>query len=466
MGWGRRLVERRLSDALAAMDGTLISGNADRSWSGALIDSRQASGGELFFALQGDRRDGHEFVPAALSAGCAAAVVGRPVAVTPESCLVQVQDPYEALHALTRSVRADVPRHLVAITGSTGKTTTKELLAAMLAKRYRVARNPGNLNNLLGFPLALLGIADDTEWMVAEMGMSKPGELGEISRLGKPQVALFTNVRPVHLESFGTLEAVAEAKSELLEGLTSGGLVVANADDAEVCGIARRWSGDVFWYGIEQSADVRAEGIEPLPGGIGSRFLLVADGVNEEVQLPLYGTYNVENCLAAAACALALGLSAEQIATAMKEVEAPDMRGVVYRLSRDILVIDDSYNSNPVALEKSLASARQVAAPRHVAVLGDMLELGDEAAQFHRRAGEMAVKMGYSLVVGVGAWARELVASAAASGSETQWYEDASVAGRELAQVLNPGDLVLVKGSRGIGLDRVVQALVSAEKGN
>ena len=197
----------------------MISGSATAPWRGATLDSRQVSGGELFFALAGERTDGHRFVAQALERGAAAAIVQQKVEIQAGGAAIRVPDTLAALHRLTREVRTREPRKLVAITGSVGKTTTKELLAAMLAQRFRVARNPRSLNNLLGFPVALLGIPEGTEWMVAEMGMSTPGELRQVSWLGKPDVAVFTNVRPVHLQAFGSLEAIREAKAELLDGL-------------------------------------------------------------------------------------------------------------------------------------------------------------------------------------------------------------------------------------------------------
>ena len=305
----RDMVRRSVAEAAAAMAGELLPAGdpaaAAAFFAGAAIDSRRVRGGELFFALPGARTDGHRYVAAALAAGAGAAVVERPAepAPPPSAALVRVADTFAALHALTRAVRATVPERLAAITGSAGKTTTKELLAAMLARRFRVAKSPGNLNNLYGFPLALLGIPDDSEWMVAEMGMSEPGELARISRLGRPDVAVFTNVRPVHLEFFGTLQAIAAAKAELLAGLAGGdggegsdggGLVVANADDPQVAAIAHRFlarvaagerAGRVVWYGRGDGAglaaaerraggplDVTASEVAPAPAGAVGRI--------------------------------------------------------------------------------------------------------------------------------------------------------------------------------------------------
>jgi len=456
-------VQGQLDEAASAMEGEVIAGDSATRWQGALLDSRQVTGGELFFALRGAETDGHRFVERALEAGAAAAVVSQ--LVDCEGPIIRVRDGYEALHALTRSMRERAPQHLVGITGSAGKTTTKELLAAMLSERYRVARSPGNLNNTYGFPLALLGIDEDAEWMVAEMGMSEPGELGQVSRLGVPEVAVFTNVRPAHLEFFGSLRAVAQAKMELLEGLQPGGQVIANADDPEVMWIAGQHRGPVVTYGIESpEADVRAADIETsYPVGTRFRLLAGADGIAVEqwVELPLHGRYNVENFLAAAATALSLGVSGEEIAEAVRSVGPAPGRGQVHRLG-EVTLVDDTYNANPSALVQALEAAASLPGDRHWAVLGDMLELGAAAPRFHREAGRAAVAAGFDPIYGVGELSRELVSAAAEAGASTDWWLTAeeAMAGLESPRA---GDVVLVKGSRSIALGRVVRAMAQAE---
>ena len=442
------------------MNGELISCSSDAGWSGASLDSRTLSGGELFFALPGERADGHDFVESALQQGAAAVVIREGAALPASGAAVVVDDPYEALHRLTRSVRDRVPEKLIAITGSVGKTTTKELLTLLLEGSFRVAKSPGNLNNLLGFPIALLGIPDDTEWMVAEMGMSTPGELSRISRLGRPDVALFTNVRQVHLEFFGSLRKIAQAKGELLDGLVAGGLVVANRDDSEVVRIAQSHEGPVVWYALEVDAEYQARDIEPLGNGsIGTRFILVARDEEVEIELALHGRYNVENFLAAAACAHSLGVPTEWIRVAAKKTRGQPMRGVVHSLAPGTWLIDDSYNSNPQAVRAAVASALDYQGDRHWAVLGDMLELGETAPQLHEEVGAEVARRGFSPVIGVGELARHLVRGASSHGAETHWFADAEEAARGLEGLLQRGDVVLIKGSRGIGLEVVVGTL-------
>ncbi len=452
-----------VDEVTRAVGGRLMAGDPDATVDGAAIDSRAVRGGELFFAFAGERTDGHRFVPDALARGAAAAIVQKELQedlpAPPAGALIHVPDTFQALHDLARHVRSQVPERLVGITGSAGKTTTKELLAAMLARRFRVFWTPGNLNNLYGFPLSLLNVPDGTEWMVAEMGMSTPGELRQLSLLGLPDAAVFTVVRPVHLEFFDSVQAIAEAKSELLAGLAPGGFIVANADDPEVARIAARDGARVIWYGLRaEPVDVRARDLAPRE--IGSRFVLEAGGGSVEVRLPLHGLYNVENCLAAAACAWALGLPLAEIAEAVRDVQPAAMRGVVHQASGGFTLVDDSYNSNPDALGKALEGAALLPGERHVAVLGDMRELGPTGPRFHREAGERAARLGFSPVVGVGELSRELAAGAEAAGAEAVWLADATVAADWAADHIRPGDLVLVKASRGVGLEKVVHRLL------
>lgn len=458
------MVERSAAYAAQAMNATVVAGDPDALWRSCVLDSRRVTGGEIFFALPGEQADGHQYAGSAAQRGASTIVVHREVETERGGAVwLRVEDTYKALHDLTRSVRAEVPRYLVGLTGSAGKTTTKELLAAMLARRFVTAKSAGNFNNLYGFPIALLGIEDGCEWMVAEMGMSTPGELAGVSRLGRPDVALFTNVLPAHLEFFGTLRKIAEGKAGLLAGLAEDGLVVSNADDPEVEWIARRHPGRVVRYGVEHPADVMATRAEPLPDGrVGSRFELTAGGESVVVELPLHGLYNAENCLAAAACAHALGIPLDEIAGAVASFEPAAGRGEVRRLGGGVTVVDDSYNSNPEAATQALRSARLLPGRRHVAILGDMLELGDGAAGFHRRLGERAAELGFSPILGVGQLAEELAAAADAHDADAGHAADAGAAAAWTRHHVEDGDVVLVKGSRGVALEAVVQALVEA----
>jgi len=476
------LARLSVAEIARAVNGHLAAGDPGRECSGAAIDSRKVSGGEVFFAFSGAATDGHRFVGDAFARGAGAAVVNRAGSdgsvrsdgsVGASGAIIEVDDTFQALHDLARHVRRRVPEKLAGITGSAGKTTTKELLGAILASRFKVFWTPGNLNNLYGFPLSLLNVPDGTEWMVAEMGMSTPGELRQLSLLGRPDAAVYTVVRPAHLEFFDSVQGIAEAKAELMAGLHPEGILVANADDPEVARIARRhadnagWHGRLVWYGIHSEADVRARDVQPEPGGaIGSRFRLEAGGQSAAVRLPLHGLYNVENCLAAAACAWALGLSLDEIAAAVRGVRPASMRGVVHHVAGprgEFTLVDDSYNSNPDALVKALESAGLLAgalAGRRLAVLGDMLELGPAGPRFHRESGEQAARLGFSPLAGVGELSRELVAGAREAGADAVWLPDAAAAADWAAAEVREGDVLLVKGSRGVKLDSVVRRLV------
>lgn len=470
------MAERSIDMVVGAVGGTLLAGDGASRWNGVTLDSRRIHGGELFFALPGAKFDGHEFAARAAERGAAGVVIHRDMEPVGDGAWIRVEDTYQALHALTRAVRAELPENLVAITGSSGKTTTKELLAAMLEERFRVARSPGNFNNLFGFPVALLGIPDDTEWMVAEMGMSTPRELAEVSRLGRPNAAVYTNVRPVHLENFSSLADIAEAKAELMEGLEPGALVVANADDPEVMRIVERRAGErpdlrVVTYGLKNPADFSASNVTPRANGVlrpGSRFELHTPAGSRSVELPVHGLYNVENCLAAAACAVTLGVSLDDIATACAGFRPAAMRGELHRLADGLTIIDDSYNSNPDAAARALESARMLPAVRRFAVLGDMLELGSEEVDFHRRVGRRAAELGFDHVFAVGQIARHLKDGAEDAGGQATWIANSPAAVEWLkdeptvdGKPFGNGDLILVKGSRGVGLEVVVEALVA-----
>jgi UDP-N-acetylmuramoyl-tripeptide--D-alanyl-D-alanine ligase len=469
------MAERSLAEAAAMMDGVLHEGDGrDRvgrtRWSGAAIDSRRIAGGELFFALPGEKVDGHEFAAKALAAGAAAAVVHREMELPGPS--IRVDDAYQALHELTRAIRRQQPEHLVGITGSAGKTTTKELIAAFLGRRWRTEKSPGNYNNLYGFPLALLGAADDCQWLVAEMGMSVPGELAEVSRLGRPDVAVYTNVRPVHLENFGTLEAIAEAKSELLAGVPDGGTMVANADDPRVMGIAERFSrergGVIVTYALEaKDAQVRGRDLEPLESAPGTRFTLESPWGELRLTLPIHGLYNVENCLAAAVCALHLGVPLAELQPALDDFRPSFHRGEVARAAAGFLIVDDCYNSNPDAAKKALLSASKLPGRRRFAVLGDMLELGPRELEFHAEVGEAAARLGFDFVLAVGQRSRHLLEAVLAGGGRGAGAENAAAAvswlgasqGELPGGPLGEGDVVLVKASRGMALESVVEFL-------
>ena len=464
------MVARSVDFAARATGGRPIGVDGAAVWSGASLDSRTVTEGQVFFALEGGIQDGHAWAASALEGGAALAVVHRAPEGSTTGRWLWVDDTYRALHDLTRAVRREVPSQLIALTGSMGKTTTKELTATMLAQHFRVGRSPGNLNNLYGFPLALLGLEEPCDWMVAEMGMSTPGELAGVSRLGRPDVAVLLNVRAVHLQNFADLRGIADAKSEILAGLRDDGTFVAHADDPEVLRIARGWErehpdGRLVLFGRGADADVRLGEVTPREGGaVGSRFDITAAGEAATFELPVHGLFHAENALAAAAAAWTVGVPLVDCATAVRDFRPARMRGEIHRLGDGTVLVDDSYNANPAAVAGALESLHVLAGGRRVAVLGDMLELGPDEARYHRETGRRAAEAGVEVLVGVGPLSRAAVEAAAEWGVEAVAVEDAATAARVLLERRRAGDVILVKGSRGIGLERVVRDVLAARE--
>jgi UDP-N-acetylmuramoyl-tripeptide--D-alanyl-D-alanine ligase len=421
--------------------------------------------GGVFFALKGTRTDGHTFLAEAARAGATAAVVQQDV--PPEQAappaLIRVSDTAAALGGCGALARRKMRGTTVfAVTGSTGKTTTKELLAAGLAARNRVHRTQGNLNNQLGVPLTLLACPDDAQVEVLELGMSGPGEIAALARMASPQVALITNIRPVHLAFFRTLDDLAAAKGELFAVLGRDATAVVNLDDEHVRIQAARHAGARITFGRHPTADLVLESVEDrfVPGA-GLKF---RQGSRvRTLDLKLAGSHSAQNAIAALAAVLAVAGDLDAAAEAMSRVEPGPGRGRVLRLGRDVVVVDDVYNSNPAALSSVLRTLAASIATRKVLVVGDMLELGPEEATYHRDAGRQAASAGVDVLVGVGPLARTTAEAARKAGvKEVHHDHDAAAAAREMPGRIRPGDLVVVKGSRGVHLEHVVEALVGA----
>ena len=446
---------------VARVVGGAVEGNAAIRLLGAEVDSRRLEDGDLFVALSGARTDGHEFVGAALETA-AAALVCRDADLAsppPERALVRVDDPLAAYHELARRERRDRGWRVAAVTGSVGKTTTKNFLAGLLEPHFPVGASGGNRNNTLGLPAEMLSQEPGVEIFVAEAGMSTPGELAILGEILRPQVLLYTRIAPVHLEFFSDLEGIVRAKAELLPWLDDESTLVINADDPNQNGYPAETGARVLRYGGE-SSEARLEEVEDL-GLLGSRFRLVLPDSEAAVELNLPGRHQAENLLAAAAAASAFGLRAEQAAETAPELMAPEHRGRVVDLQDGISLVDDSYNASPLAVRRMLDLLAR-APGRRVAVLGEMFELGDLAEAAHREAGAQAATTCDLLVVVGGADAGLIVDGAREAGQPNEsihLVEDADRAAELLSRVLRPGDVVLVKGSRGVGLDRTVAAL-------
>ncbi|MEK7705318.1 MAG: UDP-N-acetylmuramoyl-tripeptide--D-alanyl-D-alanine ligase [Myxococcota bacterium] len=428
-------------------------------------DTRSLPPASLFVALRGERFDGHDFAAAAVAAGARALLVDREGDARCESLgapRLVVQDTLRALGDLASFVRRQHAGRVVAITGSNGKTTTKELVAAVLAAVSSVHKTIGNLNNLVGLPLTLLAWPNETRWAVVEMGMNHLGEIARLTEIATPDVGVITNVAPAHLAGLGSVDAVARAKGELYAGLGATATAIVNADDPLVQGIAVPLLGQQkrLRFGWARGADVRIE--RYVPTAQGSRVMLELEGAPVELHLPLFGTHNAVNAAAAAAAAWALGVDRDVIASGMGNVRVPGGRlRVIAETRRRIGVIDDTYNANPHSMHAAFAALAERGTGRRVAVLGDMLELGDSAAALHREVGRSAAVAGLDWVVSFGELAEAVAEGARRAGAEATVAASLEDLLALLDRGLVAGDWVLVKGSRGMRMERVVDHLMA-----
>ncbi|HSZ60181.1 MAG TPA: UDP-N-acetylmuramoyl-tripeptide--D-alanyl-D-alanine ligase [Terriglobales bacterium] len=428
---------------------------------GYSIDSRTIQVGEVFFAVKGERLDGHAFVDQALTRGAVAAVVQKDELerYAKPAALLAVDDTLIALQTLATAVRKIWGKTVIGITGSMGKTTTKETMAHLLATRYRVHRTKGNFNNHFGLPLGLLTLEPEYDLAVVEMGMSHAGEIAALARIAQPNEAVITNVAPVHLESFDSIAGIARAKYELIEALPHGGTAVLNADDEYVCQFGRDFKGKVVMFGMNGkgsvAADVRAENVEVL-GPEGTRFDLVIEGLRQSVQSPLVGRHNVSNVLAAAAVALEHSITPSEIAMALPTLQAADKRGQVVQVG-NIAVLYDCYNSSPKALMAAVDTLAAMPARRRIVVAGEMLELGATGEELHREAGRYIAASKVDFLLGVRGLAKAMVETARADGCEAEFVASPEEGGEWLARETRDGDVVLLKASRGVKLEKALE---------
>jgi UDP-N-acetylmuramoyl-tripeptide--D-alanyl-D-alanine ligase len=433
------------------------------------IDSRTLAAGDFFVAIRGERFDGHDFIAEAVARGVSGVLVDRAGTAAetgrggPAPIVIQVEDTTRALQDIARDVRVRSGAKVVAITGSAGKTTTKEVTAEFLSERYRVFRNRGNLNNHIGLPLSLLELRSRPEIAVVELGMNHPGEIRTLVGIATPDVRVWTNVGDAHLGFFESADAIAEAKAEILEQADADDVLVANANDPRVMTRAEWFLGRVVTFGIETDADVAATAVEHR-GLDGISAQLHAGGSVVPLATPLLGLGNLSNLLAATAVALEFDVPVSHIVERAAALRPATHRGELLRMPGGITLIDDSYNSSPAALTQALATvAAATGCARRVAVLGEMLELGDHATRLHQACGEAAAAAGLDLLIAVGgAPARTLAAAAVAAGLPADRVTHVGTNEEAAALALRrirPGDLVLVKGSRGIGTDLVVDRL-------
>ena len=436
---------------------------------GYSIDSRTIAAGELFFAVRGERFDGHDFVEAALANGAVAAVVSmrwlEPAGT--DSCqLLRVPDHdgegvLIALQQLAHAVRRSWGKRVIGITGSVGKTTTKDAVAQVLSVKFRVLKSQGNLNNGFGLPLQLLRLEAEDDVAVIEMGMNHAGEIAALARIAEPDWAVVSNVAPVHLEYFADgIEGIARAKYELIEALPADGVAVLNCDDERVAEFGEGMFERAVFYGTGECAEVRAVQMTEV-GAEGVVFTVTAGGERASVQLRMLGRHNVHNALAAIAVGVRSGMTLADCATALGELRAGDKRGEVSEWHGATL-INDSYNSNPRALDAMVDALLAMPVTnngRHIVVAGEMLELGAEGEALHRACGQRMAARGTDIVVGVRGLAASLVEGATRNETDAYFVETPEEAGAWLKANLRSGDAVLLKASRGVRLERALSSL-------
>ena len=456
-------------EVAAAAGGEVLQGDPRQTIAAISIDSRRLAAGDFFVAIRGERFDGHRFVADALAHGAAGALVDvLPPGVGADGrrdrpVLIRVADTTAALQDVARQVRRRAASTVVAITGSAGKTTTKEVTAELLSARYRVFRNKGNLNNHIGLPLSLLELRDGPDVAVVELGMNHPGEIRTLVGIAEPDVRVWTNVGDAHLGFFASPDAIADAKGEILEHATLQSRIVANANDPRIVSRLGAFPGRVITFGIETAADVEARAVETL-GLDGTSAEVRTHAGSARLHTPLLGLGNLANVLAATAVAVELGIPLPEIVARAATLGPAAHRGELLRLPGGVTVVDDSYNSSPAALARALETIGvATGSARKAAVLGEMLELGAHSERLHAECGRAAAAAGLQWLITVGGPPAASMAAAAISAgmprSSVRHVATSEEAAAAALETVRPGDLILVKGSRGIGTDLVVERI-------
>jgi UDP-N-acetylmuramoyl-tripeptide--D-alanyl-D-alanine ligase len=455
------MAELGLNEIAAKVGGRIVQGDPALVFGRFNIDSRLSEPGELFFALKA-RRDGHAFIPDAAARGARGAVISQEVYPPGQDfALLRVDDTAVALQALAASVLAEHPVKVIGVTGSIGKTTTKEFAASLLVRRFNVLKSEGNYNNYLGLALSLLKLRPSHDLAVLEMGTSGRGEIRTLTRIAPPDVSVITNVNPVHLEFLHSLEGIAQAKKEILEGTKTGGTAVLNADDPWVDKISQDWKGQKITFGLSPRCAVRASRVrKKSPDGMVIDLHLGEE--KEEVFFPFIYEDYLYNLLAAVGASHALFLPFDDIIQTIPQLKPFNRRGVLIRLASSVELIDDSYNSSPRALASALKSLASLPARRRIAVLGDMLELGEKEIEFHAEAGQEVVARGWDVLITVGRLSLHLAEAARAAGLDPGHifsFASSEEAAAKAVSLIRAGDLILVKGSRGMRMEFIADRI-------
>lgn len=452
-----------VTEIVDVTNGELIQGKNDILVNGVTIDSRKVNSGELFIAIIGENFDGHDFIEEALNAGCSVAITDREIDLVTDKVLVKVADTTSALQQLANYWRnKNKNLKVVGITGSAGKTTTKDITAALLAEEYRVLKTSGNLNNYYGLPLTLLKLEGNEDVVVLEMGMSDLGEIELLAKIAEPDIGIITNVGETHLETLGSVENVARGKAELVSSLAADGIVVLNHDNPYVREMNDKFKGEkIIYYGLTSGADIYADNIRVKD------TLNISFDVNyHEDRIPVSfkrpGRHNIYNALAAIAVAREMGISWEKIKAGLQKVEFSSLRWDVSELSQGAILINDTYNANPLSMRAAIRAAREMGLGRLLVVLGAMLELGQEEKTAHLELGRFISSIGIDRLITVGEKGGIIARGALTAGMDhTKVISllDNEQASAELINTLHSGDIVLIKGSRRAKMEEIVEKI-------
>lgn len=452
----------KCNKVIEAVEGSLNYGNPHAVVTGVSTDSRKVKKGDLFIPLKGSIFDGHDYIDKAIESGAQAVLTHIDIEVpSKDITVIKVKDTLKALGDLAKYYRKKFNISFIGITGSVGKTSTKDMVASVLGQHFNTLKTQGNFNNEIGLPLSILNLDQSHKAAVLEMGMSSFGEISRLTSIVKPDIAIITNIGMSHIEKLGSRQNILKAKLEILEGLNSKGLVILNGDDNLLSGMRGLLDFRTKFFGMEEEVDYKAENIR-LSGEKGSSFEIRIDNVDYEVQVPAPGIHNVYNALAAIATAIELEIPMESIIKGISSYLPEKMRMDIFEVS-DVKIIDDTYNANPQSMEAALNVLAEIGNNcRKVAVLGDMLEMGDWADKAHMEIGKLAILKGVNYIITVGNKGKKIAKGALAAGvypGNVKMFENNTLAWEFLNEFIMPGDVVLVKGSRGMKMEEIIQKL-------
>jgi len=463
------MIPLTVSEIADSAGGILLYGSPDFKVNGISIDSRTISFGNMFVPLRGEA-DGHAYINDAIRAGASGFLVERQAAEREDFQMpggavfaIEVENGLKSLQAIAAHYRKKLSAKVIGITGSSGKTTTKDMLNCILSRKRQVVSTNKNYNNEIGVPLTIFRADENTSVLVVEMGMRGTGQIKELTEIAAPDIGLVTNIGQAHIELLGSEEIIAQAKAELIEAIPSHGVVVLNADDIWTPNISECACARIVTYGIA-SGDIRGSEIDIDELGRAFFRLTAGEGSGYVVRLAMPGKHNVYNALAAATVAIEVGLSIDDIRIALAECRGSAMRMEIFSTDDNVLILNDAYNANPASMQAALSTLMDMQTRgRRIAVLGDMLELGQVSAEAHKQIGEMVASLGVNILVAVGNESQVMADSAIKAGMNAKTVitcQDSETAASLLKQLITHGDVVLVKASRGVGLESVVEALV------